>query len=160
MKYLFMFIVAAVLTAPLSAQTKTDKARLESLRQEAEVTRRDTLAKELGLNEAETAKFWPIYQNYRKDILEINRESANLIIEVIDNYTDIADKRAQQINERMLYLDDKKLSLRDDYIGRFSKIMAPRKVTKFYVIERTLDSRLTAKIVDALRTVEPLSTTY
>ncbi len=76
--------------------------------------------------------------------------------EIIEHYRDVSDDRAQAINQRVLYLDSKKTSIRDSYIIKFTKFISPRKVTKFYVLERILDNRLSTKIVDAIRLVEPL----
>lgn len=155
-KSLFLFFFFATILLNLKGQTTLDKSKIDALRREAEFTRRDSLAMELGLTSSETLNFWPLYDSYRKDIVTINTESVGLILEIIEHYNDISDERAQKINERVLFLDSKKVSLRDSYIVKFTKFISPRKVTKFYILERILDNRLSTKIVDAIRLVEPL----
>jgi hypothetical protein len=155
-KTLPLLFILGTLLLPLSSQISINKDQLEALRREAELTRRGTLATKLELSEGETTSFWPIYDTFRKEINDVNQQSVDLIIEMVNHYADIKDKLAEEINEKIISLDEKKLSIRNNYIKKFTKIMSPRKVTKFYVIERILDSRLSAKIVDTLRMIEPL----
>lgn len=156
MKYLSFFVALVIPLLSVVSQTTINKEQFDALRREAELTRRETLALELELNPTEITTFGPLYNTYRKEINDTNQETVDLLIELINNYPDITDKRAELINEKIISLDEKKISIRNQYIKKFTKIMSPRKVTKFYIIERILDSRLTSKITDLLRIVEPL----
>lgn len=123
-------IIAMMFVQDVFAQAKpqsdADKAKKEQLMQ----TRLGMLKDELKLTDAQTAKFEPIYREYRK---EMSR--------VVDNKT-ARTKKEEMTNDNALKVIATRLSntintssLKQRYIYIFAEVLEPLQIEKLYRID-------------------------
>jgi Spy/CpxP family protein refolding chaperone len=132
-------VVLATLTMRLSAYAQ-DPGETQSMRADLQAERTKVVAKNLQLTEAEAAKFWPLYNEYRAKHSQIGDRAIGLINDFAANYDALSDEKAKDLLKRQLDIEEDRLKLQRSYVGKFEKAIPPKKVARFYQIERKLDA--------------------
>ena len=95
---------------------------LALLRQDVKSQKKQIVAANLELTDAEATKFWPIYDKYTADMSKISDTRLALVREYADAYPNVTDALAQSIVQRWLKTDEEVAQLRERYmpmLGRF-----------------------------------------
>jgi hypothetical protein len=142
-------ILAACVTMALSATPATavepgealpDKEQLSVLVQAIRANRRALVSVNLGLSQAESEKFWPLYDEYVNQLAPIGDRMAALIEEYIGSYRTLSNEKALQLIKDYGAADAERLQVRRSYIDRFAEILPGRTVARFYQIENKMDA--------------------
>jgi Spy/CpxP family protein refolding chaperone len=139
MRALHALVVLATLAMHLPAQAQ-DPAETQAIRADLQAERTKLVAGNLQLTEAEAAKFWPLYNEYRGKHSQLGDRTIALIDDFAANYETLSDEKAKDLLNRQLQLDDDRLKLQRSYVGKFEKVVPPKKVARYYQIERKLDA--------------------
>jgi enoyl-CoA hydratase/carnithine racemase len=137
MRALFTLVALATLAMRLAAQ---DPGETQSMRADLQAERTKMVAANLQLTEPEAAKFWPLYNEYRSKHSQLDDRAIALVNDFAANYDALSDEKAKDLLKRQLQLEDDRLKLRRDYVGKFEKVVPPKKVARYYQIERKLDA--------------------
>ena len=126
MKKLLLVLLAFIfcLSAETTFAQNTKKEKIESLKI-AFVT------KKLDLSPEESQIFWPVYNQYQKEIgdLILQRRAAQK-----DSDTDAVDED--------LDIEGKIVDVRKKYRKEFSRVLSPEKINQFYQAEREFREEL------------------
>ncbi len=85
--------------------TVTDQD-IEMLRQDIRAQRKEITAQNMTLTADEATKFWPIFDQYRKEAVTINDERWALIKQYASSYNTITDAQANDFMKRATAVDD------------------------------------------------------
>ena len=120
------------------------------LRQDIRSKKKQTIAANLQLTDADATKFWPVYDQYTDELVKINNEKYAVIKEYADAWGTLKDDQALSLTNRALAVDEKVAQLRIKYVPIFSKVVAGSKVATFFQIERRvqalIDLQLSAQL--------------
>ncbi len=116
------------------------EATYEMLRGFMSVERETMIAEELRLSEAERVSFWPLYDEYRAEIEEIQDRYAALIADYAANYDALSDDLAERMIDEYFAVKSDTLDVRQDYVDRFTDILSIQKLARFYQIENRIDN--------------------
>ncbi len=116
------------------------EATYEMLRGFMSVERETMIAEELRLSEAERVSFWPLYDEYRAEIEEIQDRYAALIADYAANYDALSDDLAERMIDEYFAVKNDTLDVRQDYVDRFTDILSIQKLARFYQIENRIDN--------------------
>lgn len=123
MKHYFLTcLLLFIVTASSFAQSK------ETRFQQVESAKIAYITKNLELTPAEAQRFFPVYNEYRKEMREISHE-----------------KKAERSNlkhEHGLEFDSKVLACKKKYHARFTPIISPTKASRFFEVEREFREQL------------------
>ena len=139
MRCLAVLVALATLALHLPAHAQ-DPAETQSLRADLQAERTKLVAANLQLTEAEAAKFWPLYNEYRGKHSQLGDRAIALIDDFAANYETLSDEKAKDLLKRQLEFEDDRLKLQRSYVGKFEKVVPPKKVARYYQIERKLDA--------------------
>jgi Spy/CpxP family protein refolding chaperone len=139
MRTLSALVALATLVFHLPAQAQ-DPGETQAARADLQAERTKTVANNLQLTEAEAAKFWPLYNEYRGETSKLDDRALALLNDFAANYDALSDEKAKDLLKRQLALEDDRLKLRRGYVGKFEKVVPPKKVARYYQIERKLDA--------------------
>jgi len=137
-------IVAMVLisfsfvSGPLSAQSRTDEA--EIIRSVLQTERKAVVAANMDFTEAESQGFWPVYDEYQKGLRKIHEKTAILIMEYARNYQTMTDDEADALLKDCLAVEKERLNLKRSFVKKFSKVLSPKKVARYYQIENKIEA--------------------
>ena len=132
---------AAAQSAPgADAQANNIKDQdIEMLRADLRRQRKQIMAENMTLTADEATKFWPIFDQYRRDAIKPNDERWAVIKEYAANYTTMTDAQAQDYMDRSTAVDQQLLALRMKYVPIFEKVISAKKTALCYQIDRRID---------------------
>ena len=112
---------------------------IEMLRADLRAQRKQIVAQNMTLTADEATKFWPIFDQYRKEAIKPNDERWAVIKEYAANYNTMTDAQAQDYIKRSTAIDQELLALRIRYVPVFEKVISPKKTALWYQIDRRID---------------------
>jgi len=112
---------------------------IEMLRADLRSQRKQITAQNLPLTADEATKFWPIFDQYRKEAIKPNDERWAVIKEYAANYSTMTDAQAQDYMKRANAVDQQLLGLRMRYVPMFEKVISAKKTALWYQIDRRID---------------------
>jgi Spy/CpxP family protein refolding chaperone len=122
------------------AQTNNIKDQdIEMLRADLRQQRKQIMAENMTLTADEATKFWPIFDQYRKEAIKPNDDRWAVIKEYAANYNTMTDAQAQDYMKRSTALDQQLLELRMKYVPRFEQVISAKKTALWYQIDRRVD---------------------
>jgi hypothetical protein len=134
-------VVLATLAVHLPANAQNTN-QSQAARAELQAERTKVIAANLTLSEAEAAKFWPLYNEYRSEHGKLDDRGIAVLEDFANNFEALSEEKAKDLLERQLSLEDARGKLRRSYAGKFEKVISPKKVARYYQIERKLDAAI------------------
>lgn len=120
---------------PITIQDKD----VEMFRADLRSQRKEIMAQNMTLTADEATKFWPIFDQYRKEAIKPNDARWALIKEYAANYNNMTDAQAQDYMKRATEVDQQLLALRMRYVPIFEKVISAKKTALWYQIDRRID---------------------
>src|SRR5208337_2890252 len=120
---------AAAQSAP-GADAQANNIRdqdIEMLRADLRRQRKQIMAENMTLTADEATKFWPIFDQYRREAIKPNDERWAVIKEYAANYNTMTDAQAQDYMKRANAVDEQLLALRMRYVPIFEKVISAKK---------------------------------
>ena len=141
MKHLIVVLatlVAVFAAAGVSAQTADDAIQLT--RSAIQTERQAVVAANLGLNESESAVFWPMYRDYRNAVEQAADARVDILTRLFSNYETLTDDEAMSLLNDHLAFEKEILKIRTSYAKKMSKVLSGRTVARFFQIENKMDA--------------------
>ncbi|HEY7212376.1 MAG TPA: hypothetical protein VH477_19025 [Bryobacteraceae bacterium] len=154
-------ILHAQSTASGQDQPSTNQASQSSLDQQITMLRRDLrsqrkqiIAQNMNLTEAEAVKFWPIYDQYVSDLVEGNNAKYELIKEYTHSDT-MTEQQADGLAKRWLTVDENVNQLRLKYLPKFRSALSAKQTARFYQLERRVQMMIDLQLASSIPLVGP-----
>ena len=145
------WIVAALLAAlpALAQQTSTasgDKPadNMDIVLEKAKADKKYLVADNMNLTESEAKAFWPIYDNYQKDLGAINQRLLATVTAYADAYNKgaIPDETATKLTNDYLQVEQDEVNLKKTYAKKLSGVIPPAKIARYLQIETKIRSAI------------------
>jgi Spy/CpxP family protein refolding chaperone len=150
-----VFAQAAQSAPGASAQPKASLDQdIEMLRQDIRAQRKAITAQNMNLTADEATKFWPIFDQYRKEAIKPNDDRWALIKEYAANYDTMTDAQAQDYMKRANAVDEQLLALRMKYVPVFEKVISAKKTALWYQIDRRIDQLINLQLSASIPVVD------
>jgi hypothetical protein len=134
-----LIALLSVLSAPtVFAEVEDDEAALEIEIMRAE--KKLTILRNMNMTEAERQAFWPVYEDYQRELHNINARSAGLIARFAREHSAMTNEAADQLLGDYLDIRESRIQLQESFLPRFKKVLPPIKVARYYQIENTLQA--------------------
>ena len=111
---------------------------LNLLRQNLRSQRKQLIAANLKLTDAEATKFWPIYDQYVAELIAINDKKFALIQDYADNWGKLTNEQSLTFTRQWLDSDIATTQLRQKYVPIVSKVLDGRKTATFFQLDRRI----------------------
>ena len=128
---------------------------IEALRADIRAQRKELTAQNMTLTADEATKFWPIFDQYRKEAIKPNDDRWALIKEYAANYNTMTDAQAQDYIKRSTAVDQQLLSLRMKYVPIFEKVISPKKTALWFQIDHRIDLLINLQLSAIIPMVNP-----
>jgi hypothetical protein len=129
-------------TQTISAQessSRTIKSQdLDLLRKDLRAMRKQLIAQNLRLTEAEAGKFWPVYDEYMKELIAINDKKFAVIQDYADNWGKMTNEQSLLFIRQWLDSDIATTHLRQKYVPIVSKVLDGKKTATFFQLDRRI----------------------
>jgi len=141
-KALIVLFLVVMTGAALYAQ----EANLELVRADLKAQKVALVTLNMGLTDAQSQIFWPIYRKYDAELTTLNDQAIALIKDYAANYEKMTDAKAGELMKGTLSLMDKRLKLLVKVCDDFAKALDPVVAAKFMQCERQITAALDLQI--------------
>ena len=136
-----ILMVAALvgLAIPAAAQQKPAD-NMQILMEKVKADKKLLVANNMGLTESEAKGFWPVYEEYQKDLTAINQR----IIKMIESYAadyrakSLTDEKAKKLIEEMVAIEQAEAGMKAAYVPKLGKVLPQMKVARYLQIENKI----------------------
>ena len=127
------------LVTPGGAQDKPAD-NMQILRDKVRADKKLLVATNMGLTESEASGFWPIYEQYQKDLQKINRRLANLVEGYAADFRNqsLTDDKAKKLIDESVGIELAEAKLKSEYAPKLSKVLPAKKAARYLQIENKI----------------------
>ena len=144
----FAFFVSVIMHGGLgrvpawSGETTGDKPanNLEIIHEKLKADKKLIVAKYMELTELEGEKFWPVFEEYQKDVEKLNQRLHNLLQSYAADYRNksLTDDKAKKLIDEALAIEQAEADLKSTYAPRLGKVLPVKKVARYLQIENKI----------------------
>jgi hypothetical protein len=120
------------------ADQKSIDQDVDLMRKDVRAQKKQLIAANLKLTEAEATKFWPVYDEYTAELVKINDAKYTAIKDYATHYDSMTDDKALTLAKESLAIDKSVADLRLKYVPLFSKVIPGKKTAYFFQLDRRL----------------------
>lgn len=133
---------------------RTSDEDIELMRQDLRNKKRQIIADNLPLSDAEAEKFWPIYQHYTNDLKQINDEKYALLKDYAQSWGDMSNENALIYIRRWLEVDQKVQELRSHYVPVVSQVLSGKGTATFFQLDRRITMMMDVQLASQIPLVQ------
>ena len=136
------------------AQSSVDQ-NVALLRKDLRSDKKQIIAANMQLTDAEAPKFWPVYDQYTAELAKINDAKVAAIKDYAANYSTLTDDKALALTRQIIGIEESVGQLRLKYVPIFSKVISGKKTALFFQLDRRLTGVVDLQLASDVPLVEP-----
>jgi murein DD-endopeptidase MepM/ murein hydrolase activator NlpD len=136
------------------ANANTDQY-ISLLRKDLRSSKKQIIAANITLTDAEAIAFWPVYDRYAAENERINNDRIAVLKEYAANIANLTDGQALALNNKSLAIDKSFTSLRQRFIPEFVKVLRGKNLARFFQIDKRIGLLIDLQIAAGIPIVEP-----
>jgi hypothetical protein len=137
-------LAAALLftVSPLVAQAQdlglaTDE---QILLKQVMTDKRAIYAKNLGLSDAESSAFWPVYDEYELKMKKLDDRFLALVNDFVAKYQTLTDADATVMLKEKMAIEKQREALKQTYTKKVAKVLPPVKALRYAQLETRIEN--------------------
>ncbi len=154
MRFVGIFALLGLLISS-SALAQQAREQVELSRAVIQAERQIIVASNMGLTEQEAEAFWPVFKDFQEALRKVSDRRADLILELAKDFNSLSGEKAQEMLKESLSIQAERTKLKQKFIGRFNKVLPPKKVVRYFQIENKLDSVINYELAARIPLVRP-----
>jgi hypothetical protein len=134
-------LIAFAVAFPIPAWTQNKPSdNMQILLEKIKADKKLLVAKNMDLTESEAKAFWPVYDQYQKDLAKINQRIGKLIQSYAADYqaNRMTDEKAKKLIREYVAIEKAEAALKESYVPKLSKVLPPKKVARYLQIENKI----------------------
>ena len=139
---ILVVILAIMLLGAAARGAAQDKPadNMQILRDKIRADKKLVVAANMQLTESEAKGFWPIYDDYQKDLQKLNQRLANLLDSYADDYRNksLTDEKAKKLINDAVAIDQAEANLKRSFAPKLNKVLPMIKVVRYLQIENKI----------------------
>jgi Spy/CpxP family protein refolding chaperone len=128
---------------------------IQMLRKDIRSQRKQLIAANMKLTDAEAEKFWPVYEQYISELVKTNSKKYALIKQYIQSGGALSDADAESAVKHWVEVDQSVAQLRMQYIPNFRKVLSPKSLALFYQLDRRVQLMIDLQLASTIPLVQP-----
>ena len=153
-----LLLIQSVAFAQKSEPPRSGLAGIEQevqlLRSDIRSAKKQIIAENMKLTDAQAEKFWPVYDAYTQETTKLGDASYALVKEYAQNYGNITDAQADSLVEKMATLDVQTATVRQEWIPKFRKVLTGNQTALFFQLDRRINLLLQLQFAANIPLVE------
>jgi polyhydroxyalkanoate synthesis regulator phasin len=147
MKVIFFVTLVAAITmwvvSPVVAQDKPAD-NMQILRDKIKADKKLLVSANMELTESEAKGFWPVYEEYQKDLTAINQRIGKLIESYAADYraNTLTDEKAKKLIDELVAIGKAEAELQAASVPKLGKVLPAKKVARYLQIENKIRAAL------------------
>jgi hypothetical protein len=127
---------------------------VDLLRKDIRSKKKQLIAANLKLTEAEATKFWPVYDQYTQELIKINDKKYALIKQYAESWGAITDDQAMIWMRDWLDVDTAVTQLRSKYVPLVRTVLPGKKAATFFQLDRRVSEMIDLQISSQIPLVQ------
>jgi hypothetical protein len=123
---------------------------LDLLRKDIRSQKKQLVAANMGLTDAEAARFWPLYDRYTAELIKINDKKFALIQDYADHWGTMTDDQASAFLRQWLDVDVVTSQLRQKLVPEFAQVLNGRKTATFFQLDRRISMMIDLQLASRI----------
>ena len=128
--------------APLAAHAQdlglaTDE---QILLKQVMTDKRAVYARNLGLTEAESRGFWPVYDEYESKVKKLDDRLLALVNQFAARYQALTDADATSMLKEKMAIEKDRAALKQAYTKKVARVLPPKKALRYAQIETRIEN--------------------
>ena len=125
---------------------------MQILRDKIKADKKLVVATNMELTEPEAKGFWPIYEQYQKDLQKINLR----IVKLLESYADdfhkksLTDDKAKKLIDEAVAIEQAEANLKSAYAPKLGKALPVKKVARYLQIENKIRAVVKYEIAEGV----------
>ena len=140
--YPFFIVLVAMLTvfivSPMAQEKPADNMQL--VREKIKTDKKLFIAQNMNLTESEAKVFWPVYENYQKDLAKLVDKTVKLVENYAANYQTMTEEAAKELINGYLAIEGERVKLMKSFLPKFRKVLPEKKVARYYQLENKINA--------------------
>jgi hypothetical protein len=128
--------------------------QMDLLRKDLRSKRKQLIAANLKLTDAEAAKFWPVYDQYVTELIAINDKKFAVIQVYADNWGKLNDEQSLTFIRQWSDFDIQAMQLRQKYVPIVSKVLDGKKTATFMQLDRRIAMMIELQVASQMPLVQ------
>jgi len=124
------------------------------MRKDIRSQKKQLVAQNLKLTDAEATKFWPIYDRYTAELVKINDKKYATIQEYADGFGTLSDEQATKLMRQWMDVDIAAAQLRAKYLPIVSQAIGRRKGATFAQLDRRISLMIQLQLASRVPLVQ------
>ena len=124
---------------PPTSESTGIEQDVQLLRSDIRSAKKQIIAENMKLTDAQAEKFWPVYDAYTQETTKLGDASYALVKEYAQNYGNMTDAQADSLVEKMATLDVQTETLRQEWIPKFRKVLTGKQTALFFQLDRRVN---------------------
>ena len=120
---------------------------IELLRKDVRSQKKQIIAANMDLSDAEAEKFWPVYDRYATELSRIYDTKIALLSDYGDNYSSMTGEQAENYIRKRAEVEQSIMQLRLKYMPAFRKVLSGRETALFYQLDWRLGLAIDVELV-------------
>ena len=139
---------------PTASSNTVSDQDMELMRQDIRSQKKQIVAANLQLTDAEATKFWPVYDAYTVETAKIGDARYALIKEYAQTYDTMTDAQAKSLIKRWAATDEQYTELRMAWMPKFEAVLPGKKAALFYQIDRRVGLMIDLQLASSIPMVK------
>jgi Spy/CpxP family protein refolding chaperone len=120
---------------------------IELLRKDVRSQKKQIIAENMDLSDAEAEKFWPVYDRYATELSRIYDTKIALLNDYVENYSSMTGEQAENYIRKRAEVEQSIMELRLKYMPAFRKVLSGRETALFYQLDWRLSLAVDLQLV-------------
>ena len=127
------------------------------LRADVRAQRKEIISQLMQFNDADAAKFWPIFQQYDAELTTIGDGRAQIIIDYARDYDSLTNEQADALMSKAFELEEQRARVKRKYFDKMKVALSATQAAKFFLIENQIQQIVDLQISASLPVVRTTS---
>jgi hypothetical protein len=133
--------------ATIDASQASPDDFVDLLRKDVRSQKKQIIAENMGLSDAEAEKFWPVYDQYATELSKIYDVKIALLKDYADNYSSMTGEQAENYVRKRDKVEQSVMQLRLKYMPAFRKVLSGRETALFYQLDWRLGLAVDVQLI-------------
>ena len=120
---------------------------IDLLRKDVRSQKKQIIAENMDLSDAEAEKFWPVYDRYAAELSRIYDTKIALLQGYAENYSSMTGEQAENYIRKRAEVEQSIMQLRLKYMPAFRKVLSGRETALFYQLDWRLGLAIDVELV-------------
>jgi hypothetical protein len=147
----FTWGMSVVFAGPVQGQA-LEASSMDVLREQLDLDKRTVVEANLILTESQAASFWPIYEEYQRELGAIDARLVKVVNEYVERYVNgsITDAIARRLIGEAIAVDEAEVALRKKTLQKLDGVIPAVEAARYLQIENKIRAVVKFDLGDAI----------